>query len=60
MLVTPDNPAPGSKEAIKRGCHCPVWDNHYGEGRPQRDGTVQYIYTQGCPLHDPVKVEEEE
>jgi hypothetical protein len=40
-------PYPGSKEAIERGCTCPVKDNHYGKGVPY----PKFWVTEGCPLH---------
>lgn len=43
-------PAPGSAEAIARGCRCPVIDNHHGIGRPTLNGRV-YVIVAGCPLH---------
>jgi hypothetical protein len=47
-----DEPNPGSKEAIARGCTCPVIDNHHGKGIPSKDGPV-FWYTVGCPIHHP-------
>lgn len=44
-----DLPNPGSKEAQELGCICAVYDNHYGQGRP--DGS--FWITQGCVLHNP-------
>ena len=43
-------PNPGSKEAIKQGCTCPVIDNHYGAGRPYGND-VCFVYNLSCPLH---------
>lgn len=40
-------PKPGSKEAIERGCKCPVMDNHHGKGLPNGD----YWISADCPLH---------
>jgi hypothetical protein len=42
-------PNPGSAQAIKQGCTCPVMDNHYGEGF----NNGQFWITKGCPLHAP-------
>lgn len=39
---------PGSKEAIKQGCTCPVIDNGYGKGYL---GTDNFICSMTCPLH---------
>ncbi len=43
-------PNPGSDEARKRGCTCPVIDNNYGKGFPYGDEQCFYINT-SCPLH---------
>lgn len=46
-MLHDNKPNPGSPEATKTGCTCPVIDNHYGAGRP--DGT---FWINGlCPLH---------
>lgn len=42
---------PGSDAAKRRGCTCPVIDNHYGRGWPHKGHTAFYI-AEGCPLHD--------
>ena len=47
--TTTQVPNPGSQEAQRQGCTCPVIDNHYGAGRP---GGL-YWYTAGCPVHWP-------
>lgn len=45
-------PNPGSDEAIKRGCKCPVIDNHHGEGVPiGKDGAPLFWISEKCPLH---------
>lgn len=44
-------PNPGSKEAEKQGCTCPILDNSYGKGYMMQEGV--FVVTQGCPLHDP-------
>lgn len=48
-------PNPGSSEAIKLGCTCPVIDNGYGKGymggAKGKDGGTVFVYTLGCPLH---------
>lgn len=46
-----DTPNPGSDEAVKRGCFCPVLDNNYGEGL----GEGKFWLIVGCPLHYPIK-----
>jgi len=38
---------PGSDEAIKEGCICPILDNHHGEGL----GKGQFWISKECPLH---------
>jgi len=43
---------PGSPDAVAGGCLCPVIDNHYGAGRPEKDGP-NYIVDVECPLHGP-------
>ena len=44
------NPNPGSTEARKAGCLCPVMDNHYGKGMPYPDGPRFWANAE-CPLH---------
>lgn len=58
-------PNPGSEEAIKDGCKCPVMDNFRGRGIPMtaKDGTIQTAFWMSgdCPLHgfiDKKKAEE--
>jgi len=45
-------PNPGSDEAIKLGCTCPVMDNWHGE---KNDGL--FWYTSDCPVHFPTNGE---
>lgn len=42
-------PNPGSKEAINKGCTCPVMDNGYGRGYMGQEG--MFVYNTTCPLH---------
>ncbi|MAH48459.1 hypothetical protein CMI37_21720 [Candidatus Pacearchaeota archaeon] len=42
-----ETPNPGSDEALRLGCLCPVLDNNHGAGL---DGL--FIYAVGCPVHD--------
>lgn len=42
-------PKPGSKEAIRDGCTCPVVDNHCGKGWD--GGGELFVYNLECPLH---------
>lgn len=58
-------PNPGTQEAIKSGCTCPVMDNNHGKGIPipGKDGTIQtgFWMSGDCPLHgfeDPLKASE--
>lgn len=45
-------PNPGSAEAIKKGCRCPVLDNNYGRGVPWGgEGAFMFWYTADCPVH---------
>jgi hypothetical protein len=47
-------PNPGTEEAIKQGCICPVIDNHHGRGVLMgKDPKPQFWYTADCPVHDP-------
>lgn len=52
----PDRPAPGSPEAMKAGCTCPVLDNAHGQGfQLDPKGGRCYWITDGCVLHAPVE-----
>ena len=51
IIKKADVPNPGSEEAIKQGCTCPVLDNNYGEGFPY-DGETCFYISGDCPLHD--------
>jgi len=51
-------PNPGSDEAIKQGCVCPVLDNAHGRGwmggvKDPDTGGVVFVYRVDCPLHKP-------
>jgi hypothetical protein len=46
-------PNPGSDEAIKQGCTCPVLDNGRGRGRYGFGAGPLYWIAFECPLHDP-------
>jgi len=51
MTDRPDNPPnPGSEEARKQGCACPVIDNHYGAGVPHKGQRVFWT-VEDCKLH---------
>lgn len=49
-MVKTSVPNPGSDEAIKAGCTCPVLDNAHGKGIII-DGEVMYWYSGDCPVH---------
>ena len=40
------DPKPGSPDARKQGCTCPVIDNHHGAGDPRG-----WWVSGDCPLH---------
>lgn len=43
---------PGSDEAVRAGCKCPVMDNRRGRGLYTDDsGRVQFVVSEECPLH---------
>lgn len=42
-------PNPGSREAVKLGCTCPIMDNGHGYGAEGKKG--YFWYDGGCPLH---------
>lgn len=48
--MTKIKPNPGSDEALKLGCTCPVMDNHYGAGVPYKKG-VSFWYSDDCRVH---------
>lgn len=41
--------SPGSDAARRRGCVCPVMDNHYGRGYMGVRGV--YVRVMDCPVH---------
>lgn len=51
MSATVKPPNPGSAEAIRMGCKCPVFDNHYGEGFETATGDRVFWISEECPLH---------
>ena len=51
-------PNPGSDEAIKAGCTCPVLDNGRGRGSSFGDGA--YWINANCPLYGLTKGEDNE
>jgi len=50
-------PNPGSDEAIRMGCTCPIMDNAHGEGFPWPDGKggmkTEFWINEECPIHSP-------
>lgn len=42
---------PGSDEAIREGCTCPVLDNAHGRGFTGPEGEQLFWMSEGCPLH---------
>lgn len=42
---------PGSAEAVKAGCLCPVMDNNHGKGFSDGKNARLFWYTSGCPVH---------
>jgi len=56
-------PNPGSDDAVKQGCTCPVLDNSHGKGfpYPNNDGEMVQCFwiSDTCPLHSNATKEEE-
>lgn len=46
---------PGSPEAVKLGCTCPILDNAHGRGARATIGTLYWI-SADCPIHREVEV----
>ncbi|MBV8781015.1 MAG: hypothetical protein JO353_06425 [Phycisphaerae bacterium] len=45
-------PTPGSREAIAKGCKCPVIDNAHGRGAYGTEGSrAIFVQRFDCPLH---------
>lgn len=51
-------PNPGSKDAIKAGCECPIIDNSYGRGYMGQKNV--FIYSIDCIVHNQPEEEENE
>ena len=49
-MTTQTTPNPGSKEAVRQGCTCPVFDNNEGEGIVIQ-GTRCFWTIGMCPMH---------
>lgn len=54
-------PNPGSEDARKLGCRCPIIDNGHGKGSRYRDdnGKQTFVINTRCPVHKPQKPEVE-
>jgi len=48
----PKPPNPGSEEAQKLGCTCPVWDNEWGDGYCHQGHRGIFVISGGCPIHN--------
>lgn len=46
-----DKPTPGSDEAVKQGCTCPVMDNCRGRGAYNTPTGPVFYMSGDCPLH---------
>ena len=53
-------PHPGSDEAVKAGCRCPVLDNGHGRGRGGDGEKYGWVMNGDCPLHGLTEDEREE
>lgn len=56
MAEIDTDPAPGSPEAVERGCTCPIIDNAHGQGylggrRDTTTGDTLYVVSSDCDLH---------
>ena len=50
---------PGSKEAVKHGCTCPVLDNAHGRGHLGDGEKYGWWINAECPLHGGLEKEEQ-
>lgn len=48
-----NDPKPGTREAWKAGCVCPLMDNAYGKGYFGDGEKYGWVVTGGCPVHAP-------
>ena len=56
MITAPLHP-PGSDDARREGCTCPVIDNARGKGAGvDDDGHPLFWYSDECPYHSPREV----
>ena len=49
IVPKPQPDRPGSREAVEKGCTCPVGYNDFGKGFAGRPQLV--VLRLGCPLH---------
>lgn len=49
----PEDPAPGSFEALEQGCSCAIIDNNRGKYPPVPPNG--WFVTEGCPVHCPAE-----
>lgn len=50
-----NDPKPGTADATKQGCACPVMDNHHGAGRYGRGEQYGWFVSAACALHGKAK-----
>ena len=52
-MIKKQTPNPGSEEAIKMGCKCPVMDNGHGGGVYIDLETMEPVFwiSESCPVH---------
>lgn len=49
-----EKPNPGSMDALRLGCQCPMVDNNYGQGvkgETNKDGSPVFWISSDCPVH---------
>lgn len=44
-------PYPGSSQAIKQGCQCPILDNEHGRGYLGDGHNYGWVVSGDCPMH---------
>lgn len=52
-----EKPRPGTPEATRAGCSCPVMDNHGGAGRGGDGDRYGWYISGGCIVHAPKDME---
>ena len=53
------SPNPGSREALSKGCRCPVMDNGHGAGWMGRGSEGIFVISADCPIHSSAASNEE-